>query len=74
MAETRSRKVHLLFPPSLYDDVQALARFAGTSVNDIVNCVMQKEVNERMEAIKGMKIFDNYTRFGLDVKRKYKGE
>lgn len=67
--ETKSKRLNLLIKPSLYDDLKSLARFAGTSVNDLVNCVLQREANERINEIKGMKVFDEYTRYGISEER-----
>ncbi len=50
--ETKSKRLNLLVPPSLYNNLLKIARVEGLSVNELINIVLKKHVQQNQEAIK----------------------
>lgn len=44
--ETKSKRLQLLIQPSLHEKLKARAKAEGTSVNDIVNTILQDALTE----------------------------
>lgn len=68
----KDTRLNLILPKQLKEDLGVLARFAGTSVNDLVCCNLQAVVNRRFEEIKAMTNFDEETRFQVAHPNEYK--
>lgn len=43
--ETKSRRVQLMFQPSLYNKVKALATEQGKSINDTIHSILDEHIN-----------------------------
>ena len=50
--EAKSQRVNLLLRPSLYEDAKKVAAMKRTSVNDMVNDILQSIVNDNKGLIK----------------------
>lgn len=44
--ETKSKRLHLLMQPSLHEKLRHKAQSEGTSVNDIVNIILQEALSD----------------------------
>lgn len=43
--ETKSRRVQLMFQPSLYNKIKALATEQGKSINDTIHSILDEHIN-----------------------------
>lgn len=50
--ETKSKRLNLLLYPSIYRDLEKIARVDGVSVNELINSVLDEFRDQRSEAIK----------------------
>lgn len=49
--ETKSKRVNLLMLPSVYTDITKIAAMKRTSVNDLVNTLLQEHIEENKELL-----------------------
>jgi len=49
--ETKSKRLNLLLYPSIYQDLEKIARVDRTSVNELINSVLDEYRDQRTEAI-----------------------
>lgn len=54
---TKSERLNLLLYPKLKDDLKALAEIEGTSVNDLINKVLEEYTSNHEEKIERYKTF-----------------
>ena len=49
--ETKSKRVNLLMLPSIYADITKIAAMKRTSVNDLVNTLLQEHIEANKELL-----------------------
>ena len=61
----RDERLNLLITKELKENLKKLARFADTSVNDLINCILTAQCRKRIKEIECIDVFDNGTRWGV---------
>lgn len=49
--EARSKRLNLLLTPSLHEGLTRIARVEGTSLNELINVVLEKHAQQNKEAL-----------------------
>lgn len=57
--EKKTRRANLIFRPSTFEDFSRLAKLKDTSVNDLINTIIENTVNDNAEVLEAMDKLEN---------------